>query len=129
MYESYYGLRENPFRVTPDPQFVYLSENHREALAQLLYGVRERKGFLVITGEVGTGKTTLLHYLLSKLSESNHTRTAFLFNPKLTVKSFLQYILRDLGIEIKRGTRTEYLHILHQYLLDAYQKNENVILI
>ena len=129
MYEQFYGLNENPFTVTPNPQYVYLGENHREALAQLLYGVREKKGFIVITGEVGTGKTTLLHYLLNKLSESNHARTAFLFNPKLTVKDFVQYILRDLGVETHPGTKTDYLHILHQYLLNAYEKNENVILI
>jgi general secretion pathway protein A len=129
MYEQFYGLNENPFSVTPNPQYVYLGENHREALAQLLYGVREKKGFIVITGEVGTGKTTLLHYLLNKMSESNHARTAFLFNPKLTVRDFIQYILRDLGIDATRGTKTDYLQILHQYLLDAYQKNENVVLI
>ena len=129
VYEQFYGLNENPFTVTPNPQYVYLGENHREALAQLLYGVREKKGFIVITGEVGTGKTTLLHYLLNKLGESNHARTAFLFNPKLTVKDFIQYILRDLGVETHQGTKTDYLHILHQYLLDAYEKNENVILI
>jgi general secretion pathway protein A len=65
MYESFYGLRENPFNVTPDPQFMYLGEKHREALAQLLYGVKEKKGFILITGEIGTGKTTLIHYLRS----------------------------------------------------------------
>ena len=129
MYEQFYGLNENPFSVTPNPNYVYLGENHREALAQLLYGVREKKGFIVITGEVGTGKTTLLHYLLNKMSETNHARTAFLFNPKLTVRDFIQYILRDLGLEATKGTKTDYLQILHQYLLDAYQKNENVVLI
>jgi general secretion pathway protein A len=115
--------------VTPNPNYVYLGENHREALAQLLYGVREKKGFIVITGEVGTGKTTLLHYLLNKMGETNHARTAFLFNPKLTVRDFIQYILRDLGLEATRGTKTDYLQVLHQYLLDAYEKNENVVLI
>ena len=115
--------------MTPNPRYVYLGENHREALAQLLYGVREKKGFIVITGEVGTGKTTLLHYLLNKMSETNHARTAFLFNPKLTVRDFIQYIVRDLGIDAHRGTKTDYLQVLHQYLLDAYQKNENVVLI
>jgi len=66
---TYYGLKENPFNVTPDPKFIYLGENHQEALAHLLYGVRERKGFVVITGEVGSGKTTLIHYLLVDLME------------------------------------------------------------
>ena len=73
MYESFYGLRENPFEVTPNPDYIYLGKNHREALANLLYGVRTRKGFIVITGEVGTGKTTLIHYLLDKLGGNDHT--------------------------------------------------------
>lgn len=129
MYESFYGFKENPFNVTPDPRFIYLGKNHREAFAQLIYGVREKKGFIVITGEVGTGKTTLIHYLLSKLNTSNHTRTAFLFNPKLSVNDFIQHILKDLGVEVQGQSKGDYLHHLHQYLLDAYQKEEKVILI
>jgi len=128
MYEQYYGLKENPFNVTPNPEYIYLGEKHREALAQLLYGVRERKGFIVITGEVGTGKTTLIHYLLDKMNGSP-TRTAFLFNPKLTVDDFLQYILKDLGVRVQGKTKGEYLHNLHRYLLEAYQRDERVVLI
>lgn len=129
MYEQFYGLRENPFNVTPNPKYIFLGENHREALAQLLYGVREKKGFIVITGEVGTGKTTLIHYLLDKLGGDNHTKTAFLFNPKLTVNDFIQYILKDLGVRIQGQTKGEYLHNLHRYLLNAYRRDERVILI
>jgi general secretion pathway protein A len=128
MYESFYGLKENPFNVTPNPDYIYLGQNHREALAQLLYGVKERKGFIVITGEVGTGKTTLIHYLLDKMN-GNHTKTALLFNPKLTVDDFIQYILKDLGVRIQGKTKGEYLHNLHRYLLHAYQRDERVILI
>jgi general secretion pathway protein A len=128
MYESFYGLKENPFNVTPNPEYIYLGENHREALAQLLYGVRERKGFIVITGEVGTGKTTLIHYLLDKMN-GNYTKTALLFNPKLTVDDFIQYILKDLGVRVQGKTKGEYLHNLHRYLLHAYQRDERVILI
>ena len=128
MYETFYGLRENPFNVTPNPEYIYLGENHREALAQLLYGVKERKGFIVITGEVGTGKTTLIHYLLDKMN-GNHTKTALLFNPKLTVDDFIQYILKDLGVRVQGKTKGEYLHNLHRYLLHAYQRDERVILI
>ena len=128
MYESFYGLKENPFNVTPNPEYIYLGENHREALAQLLYGVRERKGFIVITGEVGTGKTTLIHYLLDKMN-GNHTKTALLFNPKLTVDDFIQYILKDLGVRVQGKTKGEYLHNLHRYLLHAYQRDERVIII
>jgi general secretion pathway protein A len=128
MYEEFYGFKENPFNVTPNPEYIYLGEKHREALAQLLYGVKERKGFIVITGEVGTGKTTLIHYLLDKMNGSC-TRTAFLFNPKLTVNDFIQYILKDLGVRVQGKTKGEYLHNLHQYLLQAYQRDERVVLI
>ena len=129
MYEQFYGLKENPFNVTPNPEYIFLGENHREALAQLLYGVREKKGFIVITGEVGTGKTTLIHYLLDKIDGNGHTKTAFLFNPKLTVNDFIQYILKDLGVKVRGQTKGEYLHNLHRYLLSAYRKDERVILI
>ena len=129
MYEQFYGLRENPFNVTPNPEYIYLGEHHREALAQLLYGVREKKGFIVITGEVGTGKTTLIRYLLDKLDGNGRTKTAFLFNPKLAVNDFIQYILKDLGIRVQGKTKGEYLHNLHRYLLHAYQRDERVILI
>jgi general secretion pathway protein A len=129
MYESFYGLTQNPFNVTPNPEFIFLGKNHREALAQLLYGVREKKGFIVITGEVGTGKTTLIHFLLEKLEGNNHTRTALLFNPKLTVHDFIQYILKDLGVRVQGQTKGEHLHHLHRYLLNAYRKGERVVLI
>lgn len=130
MYETFYGLRESPFNVTPDPQFVYFGENHREALAQLLYGVQEKKGFIVLTGEVGTGKTTLVHYLLDKLNHgSTQTKTAFLFNPKLTVNDFIEYILKDLGVQVQGGTKGDHLHQLHESLINSYKNGERVVLI
>ena len=130
MYEAFYGLKENPFNVTPDPQYVYFGENHREALAQLLYGVQEKKGFIVLTGEVGTGKTTLVHYLLDKLNHgSTQTKTAFLFNPKLTVNDFLEYILKDLGVQVQGGTKGDHLHLLHESLINSYKNGERVVLI
>jgi general secretion pathway protein A len=129
MYENFYGLKENPFNVTPNPEYIYLGEDHREALAQLLYGVKEKKGFVVITGDVGAGKTTLIHYLLEKLDGNGHTRTAFLFNPKLTVNDFIQYILKDLGVRFQGQTKGEYLHTLHRYLLNAFRRDEKVVLI
>ena len=130
MYESFYGLKENPFNLTPDPQFIYLGKNHREALAQLIYGVREKKGFIVLTGEVGTGKTTIIRCFLETLTNgSNNTRAAFLFNPKLSVNDFIEYILRDLGLKIQGTTKGEYLHTLYEYLINAYQKDEKVVLI
>jgi general secretion pathway protein A len=129
MYESYYGLTKNPFTVTPDPEFLYLGENHREALAQLLYGVKEKKGFIVITGEVGTGKTTLIHCLLNRLDGNSQTKTAFVFNPKLNVDDFFRYILKDMGLQANGETKGDYLHTLHRYLLEAYQRDERVVVI
>jgi len=130
MYESFYGLKENPFSVTPDPQYIYLGENQREALAQLLYGVQQKKGFIVLTGEVGTGKTTLIHFLLDKLNHGNSpVKTAFLFNPKLTVNDFIEYILKDLGIQAQNGTKGDHLHLLYESLIESYKNKERVVLI
>jgi general secretion pathway protein A len=129
MYTAFYGLKENPFDMTPDPHFIYLGENHREALAHLIYGVSQKKGFIAITGEVGTGKTTLIHYLLGRLNGSDHTKTAYLFNPKMTVTDFFEYILKDLGVNVQGGTKGNYLHALHQTLLNAYQSGGKVVLI
>ncbi|MBM4333686.1 MAG: AAA family ATPase [Deltaproteobacteria bacterium] len=129
MYDSFYGFKENPFNLTPDPQFIYLGENHREALAQLVYGVREKKGFIVLTGEVGTGKTTIIRCFLQTLNGNNNTRAAFLFNPKLSVNDFIQYILRDLGLTIQGTTKGDYLYTLYEYLINAYQNEEKVVLI
>jgi len=127
MYTKFYRLREKPFEITPDPRFLYLSENYREALAHLTYAVRERKGFTVITGEVGTGKTTLVHTLLSRLD--GNTRTAYLFNPKLGSTDFLHYICEDLGIKGQKRSKGQYLASLHNFLMACYTRNETVVLI
>ena len=129
MYEKYFNLKQNPFTVTPDPQFLYLGEKHREALAHLVYGIKEKKGFIVITGEVGTGKTTLIHCLLERFDTGNGTKAAFLFNPKLTAAEFIQFILKDLGLAVNGTTKGDSLHRLYEYLLGAYEKGERVILI
>ncbi|MGC8811452.1 MAG: ExeA family protein [bacterium] len=130
MYEHFYGLKENPFSLTPDPHYLYLGENHREALAQLIYGVRQKKGFIVLTGEVGTGKTTIIRSFMETLNGSqSNTRVALLFNPRLSVNEFFQYILKDFGINSNGATKGEYLHALYEYLIDAYQKDEKVVLI
>lgn len=127
MYRKFYGLREKPFEITPDPRFLYLSENHKEALAHLTYAVREKKGFTVVTGEVGTGKTTLIQTLLSKLD--GNTRTAYLFNPMMGSTDFLHYICQDLGLKSQKRTKGQYLSQLHKFLMSCYSRNENVVLI
>ena len=124
MYEKFYNLKEKPFNLTPDPKFLYLGETHREALAHLIYGVKERKGFMVMTGEVGTGKTTLLHALLRHLG--NDTKTVFIFNPVLDVKDFFKFVCIDLGMPIKDQTKGDCLLGIYQFLIESYRKNENV---
>ena len=128
MYTQFFGLKEKPFEITADPKFLYLSEGHKEALAHLIYAVQEKKGFAVITGEVGTGKTTLVQTLLSRMD--GNTRTAFLFNPKLDSSSeFLQSICEDLEINVEKGTKGDCLAHLNNFLMDCYTKNVNVVLI
>ncbi len=128
MYTQYFGLKEKPFEITADPRFLYLSESHKEALAHLVYAVQEKKGFVVITGEVGTGKTTLVQTLLGRMNGS--TRTAFLFNPKLDTNSeFLHSICEDLEIKVEKGSKGDYLLHLNNFLMDCYTKQVNVVLI
>jgi general secretion pathway protein A len=127
MYTKFYGLKEKPFEITPDPKFLFLSENHKEALAHLTYAVRERKGFTVVTGEVGTGKTTLVQTLLSKLD--GNTKTAYLFNPMMGSTDFLHYICQDLGLKTLKRSKGQYLSQLHKFLMSCYSRNETVVLI
>jgi len=127
MYRAFYGLIRQPFEMTPDPGFLYLGETHREGLATLVYGVRSRKGFVMLTGEVGTGKTTLLHALLAQLDSS--TDSAYIFNPCLEPLDFFQLLFDDLGIEEKCTSKAEYLLALNHYLIDRLQQNRTVLLI
>ena len=116
MYKDYYGLNEEPFRITPDPRFLYLTAQHREALNHLLYGIRERKGFICLTGEVGAGKTTLCRALLNHLGGRYHT--ALILNPMLTGTQLLRAIVQEFGIQTKRLDRLGYLNVLNQFLLE-----------
>lgn len=128
MYKEFFGLKEKPFEITADPRFLYLSESHKEALAHLLYAVQEKKGFAVITGEVGTGKTTLVQAMFGRLDGS--TRTAYLFNPKLESNNdFLYSICQDLEIPGEKGSKADYLNRLNGFLMDCYTKDVNVVLI
>ncbi len=128
MYEKFFKLREKPFELTPDPRFIYLSDSHKEALAYLTYAVNEGKGFTVITGEVGTGKTTLIRMVVSRLD--GQVRTAYVFNPRLDTEDLLQYICEDLGIKTRANlTKGQLIYLLHHFLLDCYKKNERVVLV
>jgi len=127
MYEKFYGLTEKPFNVTPDPRFLYLSEHHREALAHLQYGVEERRGFVAIIGEVGTGKTTLLHALLNGLDSD--TRTAFIFSTSLTAKGLVSMMASEFGIESGGRTKSELLTELNHFLLGQFALGINCVLI
>jgi general secretion pathway protein A len=127
VYLAFYGLREKPFGPTPNPRFLYLTPGHREALAQLLYGVSERMGFLMLTGEVGTGKTTLLRTLLDRLQ--NNTAVAFVFNSTLPFDGILQYMLEDLGVTKTGDSRAERLFALNHFLIERQRSGQNTVLI
>ena len=127
MYREFYGLIRAPFEMTPDPAFLYLGETHREGLATLVYGVRSRKGFVLLTGEVGTGKTTLLHALLAQLDSS--TASAFIFNPTLEPLDFLHVLFDDLGLRTPCRTKAEYLLTLNHFLIERLQNGQTTLLI
>lgn len=127
MYLTFYGLTEKPFNATPDPKFLYMSPGHREALAQLLYGVQERKGFIVLTGKVGTGKTTLLHTLLQRLN--GQCAVAFVVNSTLPFGELLEYVLTDLGISKRGETGAQRLMALNNFLIERERAGQNTVLI
>ena len=127
MYLTFYGLREKPFNATPDPRFLYMNPGHREALAQLLYGVQERKGFMVLTGKVGTGKTTLLRALCQRLN--GQSAIAFVVNSALPFDELLEYILEDLGIAKPAGSRAQRLIALNNFLIERERAGQNTVLI
>lgn len=128
MYKKFYGLTRNPFELTPDPYFLYPTQRHNEALASLYYGVRRQKGFVVMTGEVGTGKTLLVRCLLDVLSR-DQVSFAYVFNTRLSVIQFLQYILGDLGFSSAAKTKSEMLLALNNYLIARHRKGLTTVLV
>src|SRR5271165_4298275 len=122
MYRSFFGLRALPFGASPDPRFLCMMPQIREALACLQYGIATRKGFVVMTGEVGTGKTTLLKTVLSTFSKGR-VSTAFVFNPRLDVLDFLEFVLTDFGIEPTNRTKSGMLIQLNRWLVERYRNN------
>lgn len=128
MYCTFYGFRESPFNITPNPRFLFMSDQHREAFAHLIYAVETRAGFVELTGEVGTGKTTLLRTFLSRLDSEGH-RTALIFNPCLSSLELLQSINREFGIAWETGSRLELLQVLNAFLLEQKAAGRSVVLV
>jgi len=121
MYRSFFGLSRNPFEISPDPYFFYPTPRHNEALANLYYGIRKQKGFVVVTGEVGTGKTLLIRCLLETLRRTQ-IAFAYVFNPRLSSDQFLQYLMGDLGLPYAGRNKTELLLTLNDYLIGRHRK-------
>src|SRR5437879_4305940 len=128
MYKDFYGLRANPFNVNPDPRYLFLTRHTEEALACLTYGIQSRKGFVLLTGEVGTGKTTLINKLLEWL-RLQQVATAFIFNSRLNVPQFLDYMMADFGIPCESKAKSQILLRLYNWLLDRYRAGETAVLI
>jgi general secretion pathway protein A len=128
MYNAFFGFSESPFSLSPDPAFFFRSEQHEEALANLVYGVQSRKGFIVLTGEVGTGKTTMLECLRDYL-EANYVEFAFLFNSRINTEQFFEMIAYDLDLPCTRTSKTEVLFALNQLLVEQVQNGSTVVLI
>ncbi len=128
IYNAYFGLLENPFNISPDPEFLYRSPQHEEALANLTYGVRSRRGFIVLTGEVGTGKTTMLECLRDVL-DSQRTEFAFIFNSRLTPEQFFEMMAYDFDLKCDRKSKTDVLFALNALLLEQAHRNRTCVLI
>ena len=128
MYKEYFGLRANPFNVNPDPRYLFLTRHTEEALACLTYGIQSRKGFVLLTGEVGTGKTTLINKLLEWL-RTQQVPTAFVFNSRMNVTQFLDYAMADFGIPCDTRSKSQVLLRLYQWLLERYRAGETAVLI
>ncbi len=128
MYLNFYGFQEKPFNLTPDPRFVFLSKTHREAFAHLLYGINNRVGFIALTGEVGSGKTTVLRALLNQL-DTDHYRTALIFNPCLSPEVLIQTINREFGIPADPSNRSSFLDSLNVFLLRQNTEERIVVLV
>jgi type II secretory pathway predicted ATPase ExeA len=128
MYKEFFGLRANPFNVNPDPRYLFLTRHTEEALACLTYGIQSRKGFVLLTGEVGTGKTTLINKLLEWL-RAQQVPTAFIFNSRMNVPQFLDYMMADFGIPCDTRSKSQVLLRLYNWLLERYRDGETAVLI
>src|SRR6195952_5743398 len=128
MYKSFYQLKTDPFGSSPDPRFLYMMPHTREALAGLEYGISARKGFIVLTGEVGTGKTTLLRRALASFDQSR-VFTSFVFNPRLDTLDFLEFVLSDFGIAPATRTKSGMLLQLNRWLIERFRRRETCVIV
>lgn len=128
MYLDYYGFKEKPFTITPNPRFIFLSKNHKEVFAHLLYGVQHHAGFIEVTGEVGTGKTTVLRTLLNQLDDETY-RVALILNPCLSAFELLRTISREFGLEGEERTIADLLENLNRFLLEQHRQGRTVVLV
>ena len=127
MYLDFYRLKREPFRITPDPEFLYLSPGHKEALAAIAYGVEQRKGIIAVTGQVGTGKTTILRSYLDK-ADPERLKSAYVLNPNVSFPALLRTIFRELGIPPGSGDVSGLVDRFQQYLIEEYEKDNTVVL-
>jgi type II secretory pathway predicted ATPase ExeA len=127
MYEHFFGFSQRPFNVTPDPRFLFMTDSHQEALASLVYGIQERRGFISISGEIGTGKTTLLNYLQTILDPN--VKTVFIFQTQITFEELLEQILRDLKLRIIDRSKISMTRELKRYLFRAFERKENMAIL
>src|SRR5919112_6179454 len=128
VYRAFFALKDDPFSLSPDPAFFYRSEQHEEALSNLIYGVQARKGFIVLTGEVGTGKTTMLECLRDYLYEQA-TEFAFIFNSRITPDQFFELMAYDFDLRCNRKSKTEVLMALNEMLLGQVERGGTAVLI
>jgi general secretion pathway protein A len=128
VYKTFYKLKLNPFEITPDPSFLFSTPRHNEALASLYYGVRARKGFVVLTGEVGTGKTMLVRCVLELLRRTG-VASAYVFNPSLSALEFIRYIAGDFGLPVAGKAKDELVLALSSFLVDRHQRKLSTLLV
>src|ERR1700756_5104374 len=128
MYKSFFGLKENPFNVSPDPRYIFLTSEVEEALSGLMYGIQTRKGILALTGEVGTGKTTLVNRLLDWLN-GQRTKSAFLFNSRMNSTQFFEFMLAEFEISCDSKSKSHQLMKLNQWLMERFRAGETAVLI
>ncbi len=128
MYKSFFGLQENPFNVSPDPRYMFVTKEIEEALSGLMYGIQTRKGILTLTGEVGTGKTTLVNRLLNWLNTQG-TKSAFIFNSRMNSSQLFDFVLAEFEIACTSTSKSQQLMKLNQWLMDRYKAGETAVLI